>query len=169
MSDVRRLSNFISRTVSGPMWHGAALSELLEGVTAENAAKHPIPNAHSIWEIVFHMTVWCEIAADRLEDKRTGDPSEEEDWREVTDFSNAAWRDAKNELFAAYRMLAEAAANVDLPRLQKIIPGRDHSSQEMLHGLIEHGAYHGGQIALLKRALEYEAATRETAELREHD
>jgi len=169
MSDVRRLSNFISRTVSGPMWHGAALSELLEGVSAEAAAAHPIPTGHSIWEIVLHMTAWCDIAADRLVDKRTGDPKKDEDWPPVRDYSDAAWRDAKNELFAGYRMLAEAAANLDLPRLQKIIPGRDHSSQEMLHGLIEHGAYHGGQIALLKRALEFEAATRETAELDEQD
>jgi hypothetical protein len=37
----------------------------------------------------------------------------------------------------------------------------------MLHGLIEHGAYHGGQIAVLKRSLTHVAATRETADLDE--
>jgi uncharacterized damage-inducible protein DinB len=169
MSDVRRLSNFISRTVSGPMWHGAALSELLEGVSAQDAASHPIKTAHSIWEIVHHMTAWTEIAIARLSDKRTGDPPSDVDWPPVTDFSDGAWREAKNHLFTGYRNLAEAAATIDLPRLQKIIPGRDHSAQEMLHGLIEHGAYHGGQIALLKRAIEFEAATRETAEVREQD
>jgi hypothetical protein len=30
----------------------------------------------------------------------------------------------------------------------------------MLHGVIEHGTYHGGQIAILKRALEGGSATR---------
>ena len=31
---------------------------------------------------------------------------------------------------------------------------RTHSAADMLRGVIEHGAYHGGQIAILKRALE---------------
>lgn len=169
MSDVRRLSNFISRTVSGPMWHGKAIAELLEGVNAQDAAKHPIHTAHSIWEIVLHLAAWTEIALERLSDRRLGDTTEEEDWPPVTDFSDAAWREAKNRLFTGYRNLAEASANIDLPQLQRILPGHDHSAQEMLHGMIEHGAYHGGQIALLKRALEFEAATRETAEIREQD
>ena len=59
-------------------------------------------------------------------------------------------QDAVNRLYSSYRVLSEDAANLPLPRLQRIVPGRDHSAQEMLHGLIEHGAYHGGQIALPK-------------------
>src|SRR5205823_3941646 len=66
MSDVRRLSNFISRTVSGPMWHGQSLSELLTDISAEDAAAHPIAGAHSIWEIVLHMASWAEIGRARL-------------------------------------------------------------------------------------------------------
>ncbi|HEY6219542.1 MAG TPA: DinB family protein [Gemmatimonadaceae bacterium] len=153
MSDVRRLSNFISRTVSGPMWHGQSLAELLDGVSAEEAAAHPIHGAHSIWEIVLHMAAWAEIGRARLNDQRTGDPKPAEDWPKPAGKSKAEWQNAKNQLFTEYHMLAEDAANLGLERLRRIIPGKDHSAQEMLHGLIEHGAYHGGQIAILKRAL----------------
>jgi len=34
------------------------------------------------------------------------------------------------------------------------VPGLDYSVSNLLHGVIEHATYHGGQIALLKRALE---------------
>jgi len=34
------------------------------------------------------------------------------------------------------------------------VSGADYSVSNLLHGVIEHGTYHGGQIALLKRALE---------------
>lgn len=168
MSDVRRLSNFISRTVSGPMWHGPALSEVLAGITPEDAAARPIDGAHSIWELVLHMAAWAEIAHVRLGDGPPPDePTTDEDWPPVTGTTKADWQDAVNRLYKSYRVVAEDAALIDLPQLRRILPGRDHSVQEMLHGLIEHGSYHGGQVALLKRALIAAAATRATLELPE--
>ncbi len=58
MSRPRYLANAITRTVTGPMWHGPALAEVLEGVTPERAASRPIGSAHSIWEIVLHVAAW---------------------------------------------------------------------------------------------------------------
>lgn len=165
MSDVRRLSNFISRTVSGPMWHGPALAQLLENVTPGDAAAQPVAGTHTIWELVLHMAAWAEIARGRLGPLSSTEPTDDESWPPVTDQSKAEWQAAVTRLYTSYRLLAEDAATLDLPQLQRIIPGRDHSAQEMLHGVIEHGAYHAGQIALLKRALAEKAASRVTAEL----
>jgi uncharacterized damage-inducible protein DinB len=167
MSDVRRLSNFISRTISGPMWHGPALAEQLADVTAFDASSKPMPNAHSIWEIVLHMASWAEIAHRRLSNVAPPDPTPEQDWPPVTTHSTAEWREAVNRLYTSYRVLAEDAAEMELEHLQRILPGRDHSAQEMLHGIIEHGAYHSGQIAILKHAVTHDGATRPTAELDE--
>lgn len=168
MSDVHRLSNFISRTVSGPMWHGPSLSELLADVNSLDAARHPIPKAHSIWEITLHLAAWAEIAHARLLGlKQIPDPTPEQDWPVMHVESQKEWQETKTRLFTAYRELAEAAADLPLDRLQRIIPGRDHSAQEMLHGVIEHGAYHGGQLAVLKRSLTHVAATRDTADIPE--
>ena len=55
MSRARHLGSSLERTVTGPMWHGPALAEVLDGVTAEQAAAHPVKGAHSIWEIVLHV------------------------------------------------------------------------------------------------------------------
>ena len=65
MSRATRLADHIERTVTGPMWHGPALSENLEGVREDQARAHPLPDAHSIWELVLHITVWCDIARHR--------------------------------------------------------------------------------------------------------
>ena len=40
------------------------------------------------------------------------------------------------------------------------MPGLDYSVAVLLHGIVEHGTYHGGQIALLKRALGRSVAPR---------
>jgi hypothetical protein len=36
-------------------------------------------------------------------------------------------------------------------RLNEIVPGRDYSFYFLAHGIAQHNAYHGGQIALLRK------------------
>jgi uncharacterized damage-inducible protein DinB len=146
------LANHIKRTVTGPMWHGPALDELLDDVTPELAAARPIPGAHSIWELVLHVTAWAEIAAARLRGERMGDPTPEEDWPPVGSIDRVSWDDARKHLRDAYRSLAHAARHLNEGVLHEKIPGLEYSRSNLLHGVIEHGTYHGGQIALLKRS-----------------
>lgn len=153
MSRGQRVAESLERSVSGPMWHGPALSDLLDGVTAEQAAARPIPGAHSIWELVLHATAWAEIARERLVGSAKGDPTPEEDWPAVQDASPDAWRTVVERLKEAHRELAADAARMDDSALIGRVPGKDHSVLVMMHGIIEHDAYHGGQIAILKRAL----------------
>lgn len=135
------------------MWHGPALTDLLEDVNAQQAAARPIAGAHSIWELVLHVTAWTEIARERLAGSVKGDPTPEEDWPPVTDTSPDAWRATVERLKEAHRELAGITAQMDDSTLIGRVPGKDHSVLVMMHGIIEHDAYHGGQIALLKRAV----------------
>jgi uncharacterized damage-inducible protein DinB len=154
MARGQRLADALERTVSGPMWHGPALADLIGDVTADAAAARPIAGAHSIWELVHHITAWAEIARLRLTSAvKPPDATDEQDWPPVRDRSAEAWRAAVERLKDAHRELAEAVSACDDARLGERLPGRDHSATVMLHGIMEHGAYHGGQIAILKRAL----------------
>jgi uncharacterized damage-inducible protein DinB len=58
MSETARLADQIRRAFDGEAWHGDSLFEILNGVDAKMAAAHPIKNAHSIWELVLHITAW---------------------------------------------------------------------------------------------------------------
>lgn len=147
------LANHIKRAVNGPMWHGSALAEVLAGVTSDQAAAHPIAGAHSIWEIVVHVTAWADIARARIRGERMGDASTEEDWPPVPDTSAAAWTAALERLRECHRMLAQDVRHLEDSTLHTKIEALGYSASNLLHGVIEHGTYHGGQIALLKKAL----------------
>jgi len=146
------LANHIKRTVTGPMWHGPALDEVLKDVTPELASARPIPGAHTIWELVLHVTAWAEIAAARARGERLADPPADEDWPPVGGTDQAAWDEAVKRLRDAHRALAHAARHLEDSRLHDKIPGLEYSLSNLLHGVIEHSTYHGGQIALLKRS-----------------
>jgi uncharacterized damage-inducible protein DinB len=148
----QQVAGHIKRAIDGPMWHGPALAELLAGVSAEEAAAHPVPGAHSIWELVLHLTAWAEIVRSRLAGTAAARVTTEEDWPPVADATAAGWKAAVTRLGDAYRAVAADAGLLDDESLARIVTGRDHSISAMLHGVIEHGAYHGGQIAVLKRA-----------------
>jgi uncharacterized damage-inducible protein DinB len=58
MSETARLADQIRRAFDGDAWHGDSVLEILNDVDAKMAAAHPIKNAHSIWELVLHITAW---------------------------------------------------------------------------------------------------------------
>jgi len=148
------MAEAIERSISGPMWHGPSLADLLGDVPAVDAAAYAVARAHSIWELVHHMASWTEIVRLRLSPAAPPEPTPEQDWSPVRDQSPEAWRAAVERLKTAHRELAEDVAALDDAVFVARLPGRDHTMIAMLHGIIEHDAYHGGQIAVLKRALE---------------
>ena len=148
------IADSLRRTLTGPMWHGAAVNQLLSGLSAADAACRPIAGAHTIWELVLHMAAWANIAQKRLSSKQPPEPTSAEDWPSLTSGQSIeAWTDAQMRLSEAYEGLAQRTEVLDRDALNTQVPGHDYSARVMLMGVVEHGAYHGGQIAVLKRAL----------------
>jgi uncharacterized damage-inducible protein DinB len=153
MTRAAKLAKHIHRTVRGPMWHGPALAQVLDGVTHEQAAAHPIADAHSIWEIVLHVSAWAEIARARIKGERLADPTPDEDWPPVAVTDADAWQRALERLSASHRTLSAAVRDLGDETLEAQVGHLEYTTSVLLRGVVEHGTYHGGQIALLKRAV----------------
>jgi hypothetical protein len=143
----------------GPAWHGAALAQNLDGINAEQAASRPVPDAHSVWEIVLHMTGWTREVARRLEGGEPGTPVAG-DWPAVGRVSEQGWARARAALGEAHAALAAAVERFPEARWGDRVGGeRDAplgtgvSYAAMVTGLLQHDGYHGGQVGLLRKAL----------------
>ena len=162
MSDVQFLHEQLRKGFSDDPWHGSPTAELLKDVTAEEAAAHPIPGAHSIWEIVLHMTGWLNEVRRRL-GGREPDMPEEGDWPEPSETSETAWQRDRSRLEEAVAQLLDALSALreeDLDRLGGSLAelrnpalGTGVSHRAMVNGIVQHNAYHSGQITLLRKAL----------------
>jgi uncharacterized damage-inducible protein DinB len=153
MREIDRIDDQLQRAFEGDAWHGAPVEALLAGVTAEQAAARPIPAAHSIWELVLHMTVWLEVIRRRLEEGVPIELTPAEDWPAIPETTGEAWRATLERHRQAYRDLRGLLARLGDERLAQGVAGKDHDAYVMLHGIIQHELYHAGQIALLKKAL----------------
>jgi uncharacterized damage-inducible protein DinB len=65
--------------------------------------------------------------------------------------TQSAWTSAVERMRESYRALADDVKQLDDARLDEKIPGLDYTVSNLLHGVIEHGTYHGGQMAILRK------------------
>jgi uncharacterized damage-inducible protein DinB len=151
MSEIKRINDQLKRAFEGKAWHGPSVSEVLAGVTAEQAARRQVPGAHSIWEITLHIATWERVGRRRIDESAPIDVSDDEDWPSVEDTSEEAWTSTLDELRRNHQALREAIRRLDDARLAGIVPGTIYSVYFLLHGVIQHDLYHAGQIALLKK------------------
>ncbi len=152
MSETQRIVDQLDRAMNGEAWHGPHLEELLQDVSAAQAAGHPIAGAHSIWELVNHIAAWNLILASRAAGSAVN-VTTEQDWPPVTDTGADGWTKALENLRAARAKLRGNVEKMNDAQLDNIAPGKDHSLYVMLHGGVQHDLYHAGQIAILKKAL----------------
>jgi len=151
MSEVERIVDQLRRAFEGNAWHGLALWEILTDVTSQQAFAKPLTGAHSIWEIVNHITVWEAVVRRRIKGEVIGGLSPDQDWPAVRDSSEAAWQQALTKLERVNHELRDTISAMADARLKEIVLGQTYSFYYMLHGVIQHDLYHAGQIAVLKK------------------
>src|SRR5271165_364059 len=66
ISEPALIAEQLRRAFEGNAWHGPALLELLQEVDAATAAGKPLPDVHSIWELVLHIAAWDAAACHRI-------------------------------------------------------------------------------------------------------
>ncbi len=153
MTEVERIVDQSQRAFAGDAWHGPSLMAILKNVNAAQAAARPFKNAHSIWELVFHIAAWEQAGLRRLGGDRA-ELSNAEDWPQVVDTSEPAWAQATETLRAGHQQFQDAISKLDDSSLNQPIVAGLATVYVTLHGIIQHTLYHAGQIAILKKAIE---------------
>lgn len=147
-SEVERLVEQLRLAHQGEAWHGPSVREAVDGVTAAVAMKRPIGAAHNIREIVHHIRVNDDGVRRRL----TGEPaSDDPDWPLDGSLSDAEWRKELGQLEATQSALRETLSRLSGTRLFRTMPGKQFSYWHEVLGILQHAAYHAGQVSVLKK------------------
>ena len=153
-TELRRLEEQLKRALEGEAWHGPSVLEVLEGVSAHQAAAHPIAGAHSIWELVLHLSSDYGLILRRL----GGDGrqlTESEGWPTVPEPSAQNWNESMRVLKQLNVELRQAIESFPRERLDEpLVPEVPYTAYTQFIGVTQHHLYHAGQMALLKKALD---------------
>ncbi len=151
--ETRRLEEQLRRALEGEAWHGPSVLESVAGVSAAQAAAHPVPGAHSIWELVLHLGTDYALVLRRLAgDGRPLLPAE--DWPPCPEPTEGNWRQAVQEVSQLNQELRRKVRAFPEDRLDlPLVPESPYTAYTQFIGVTQHNLYHAGQISLLKRAL----------------
>ena len=115
-SEIPRIVEEIRSAFDGEAWHGPSLMELLADVNAKTAASRPIAGAHTIWELTLHIQAWEEVIRRRLGGEALT-LSDAENFPNISDNSEAAWKKALEELKSTHKALLATVRGMSDDRL----------------------------------------------------
>ncbi|MBI2424264.1 MAG: DinB family protein [Candidatus Hydrogenedentes bacterium] len=146
-------SLLIGHPKMGGSWHGPSVKTLLEGITAEQAAAHPVSGVRSIWEYLLHILVWQDEVRKMAALRRYTPPEQVESWPDVTDTSDAAWLQTLDRFHASCDALVEVLQALTDEDLSRPVEGAPFPLKVAVHGVAHHSLYHAAQIAVLRKAI----------------
>ncbi len=123
MTESQRIVNEYDRVMHGDAWHGYPIWQILDGISAEYAAARPLAGAHTIWEIVMHMTFWEGVAAQRLSGQRAG-LVEELNFPAQPEATEANWQKTLRRISAIQREISRGAGENGCRKLGRIVSRR---------------------------------------------
>ncbi len=133
-------------------WYGSGLGTAIVDVSADDAFRRPGKDRHNIAEIALHHAFWTREIRKRL----TGNviepfPLEGEDWFELEKNSPLKWKDVVAAVEAEQKRLGDVLSAIARGKVKS--PLNDEEQFDQVIGIAGHGAYHAGQIQLVKKLI----------------
>jgi len=135
---------------AGSPWIDVTIMGTLKGISSKNASKKISVNQNSIWEIVNHLISWRLNVLQRVQGKVINTPGNNY-FEPITDSSPSAWERTLKELQDSQTQWLEFLKQLRPNTFSKVYPNNKMTYYEHIHGIIQHDAYHLGQITLLAK------------------
>ena len=151
MKETERIIKLFDDLFDGNPWIDVTLIGTLENVTAEQASKRVLPNRNTIWEIVNHIISWRLNVLQRVQGKVIRTPDNNY-IAAIKDASPAAWASTIQRLKESQSQWVDFLKSFREEDFEKVYPKNSMTYYEHIHGIIQHDAYHLGQIVILAKS-----------------
>jgi uncharacterized damage-inducible protein DinB len=150
MKESERILKLFEDLYAGDPWIGVNMEATLGRITAAQAHKKVLPGRNSIWEIVNHIISWRLNVLQRVQGQEPISPDSNY-FEPVADASETAWiktlllmKDTQKQWLSFLKTFRDED-------FRKIYSANGMTYYEHIHGILQHDAYHLGQIAVLAK------------------
>jgi uncharacterized damage-inducible protein DinB len=150
MKESERITRLFRDLYDGNPWIDVTLMGTLRKISAKHAAKKIFPDRNSIWEIVNHLISWRENVLLRVQGNEIAAPNTNY-FTPVTDTSDAAWTKVLERLENSQHQWLAFLEGLDVVSLDHIYPSNKMTYYEHILGILQHDAYHLGQVVILSK------------------
>jgi|SRR6185437_10756003 len=150
MKETKCITKLFEDLYNGSPWIDVTIMATLKNISAEQAAKKVTPERNSIWQIVNHMIAWRENVLLRVEGNEVTAPNDNY-FSQLEITSETEWQKALDRLANSQAQWINFLENFDESQFDKIYASNKMTYYEHIHGILQHDAYHLGQIVLLSK------------------
>lgn len=150
MNESQRIQTLFIDLYKGQPWLDVTLQDTLIRLSSEVAKQRPIKNANSIWEIVNHIIAWRQNVLKRMKGEVIQTPSNNY-IEKIKDTSEEAWAQSLEALDTTQKEWLYFLNSFNEADFSNEYPVNRLTYYQHIHGIIQHDAYHLGQIVLLAK------------------
>jgi uncharacterized damage-inducible protein DinB len=150
MKETARIVKLFDDLYDGSPWIGVNILPNLQKLTAQQAARRIYSNWNTIWEITNHMISWRENVLQRIQGKIIKTPSHNY-VVPVIDTSQKAWQLTLERLQTSQEAWVSFLKKFKAGDLENIYPPNNHTYYDHIQGILQHDAYHLGQIIIISK------------------
>lgn len=150
MEERENIISLFVKLYNGSPWIDVNILDTLKVISAQQAATKVLPNCNSIWQIVDHMVSWRENVLQRVQGKVLKTPANNY-VETISDTSEKAWSETLERMQRSQDHWLAFLKRFDTVDYKIKYPTNDMTYYEHIHGIIQHDAYHLGQIVLLAK------------------
>ncbi len=152
MTESERIASLFTNLYNGDPWIDVTLVATLSNITAAQAQKRVLTNCNTIWEITSHLISWRLNVLQRIQGEIITTPANNY-FETIQDTSEEAWNDTLVKLAETQRQWISFLKSITVDIFENVYPGNQMTYYEHIQGIIQHDAYHLGQIVLLCKNL----------------
>jgi uncharacterized damage-inducible protein DinB len=150
MTETERIKSLFEKLFDGDPWLDISIIPTLSKLSSAQAARRPLANCNTIWEIVNHMVSWRLNVLRRVQGELMTTP--QSNYVEpISDASEAAWKKSLHNFETAQQQWLRLLTEFPESDFEKVYPPNQMTYYEHIHGILQHDAYHLGQIVLLSK------------------
>lgn len=139
---------------NGITWYDDNLERKIEPVSEEQAFKRPLPEIHSVAELVYHIWVWRMDAIRKLKGlESTLTIESPENWKSNEELKRIGWVKLKTDLNKSQMELVEYLTDKDDGYLENNRLEGEYTLKYLIEGIIHHDLYHLGQLGITIKLL----------------
>ena len=144
---IQNLVKQLQDVQDGDLWLDENFIKKIDTLTPEQALTRPIPDIHSVAEIVSHLSEWRRDCIRKLQgQKSTLTIESNENWRSNNELKQIGWKKLKDDFYASqYHLIRLIEIRDDAFLAQEC---GTYTFQALLEGMIHHDLYHLGQIGI---------------------
>lgn len=150
---IKNLLRQLRDVQEGGLWLNESFKNKIDKLTDDEALSRPIPQIHSVAELVSHILEWRKECMLRLSGVRTDLMNSTQNWKDNDTLSQIGWRNLKTDFYESQSELIHLVENLDDAQLEKRYLDTNQNIYYLIEGIIHHDLYHLGQIGITIKLL----------------